>query len=184
LGPFRPGHNPPARFLNRAYEWASRATSLVTGSPGGASTSGPAGLASFERQRPFVARITSVPGGSGSGESGSGSGLSGSGASGSGDSGSGSGEGCPTGYGFQQVKPDACGEWVDSPEGWSGDGDDLPLYGLPGASAAVGDYCIVYPGDGTWFFFAGGVSGGGGDFVELDVVTALCVLPGITAPVE
>jgi hypothetical protein len=181
VGPFRQGQPASAGILNRLAELARRTVTFRSADAGGGTASGPGGLLSYSRLRPFVARITSVPGGSGSG-SGSGSGLSGSGASGSGDSGS----GCPTGYGFQQVKPDSCGEWVDSPEGWSGDGDDLPLYGLPGASASVGDYAVCYPGDGTYFFFANvaGNTGGAGDFVELDVVTALCVLPGITAPVE
>jgi hypothetical protein len=182
VGPFRQGQPASAGILNRLAELARRTVTFRSADAGGGTASGPGGLLSYSRLRPFVARITSVPGGSGSGESGSGSGLSGSGGSGSGDSGS----GCPTGYGFQQVKPDSCGEWVDSPEGWSGDGDDLPLYGLPGASASVGDYAVCYPGDGTYFFFANvaGNTGGAGDFVELDVVTALCVLPGITAPVE
>lgn len=173
---FIPGHQPSARTLNELAQQARRA-SVVRPADGGGAYTGPGGVVPLSGSRSFVAEITSVPdAGSGSGGNASGSGF-GSGSSG----GSGSGDAecpneCPRGYGFRELVPDACGEWVTPANPVEGDGCDLPLYALGNISVGVGDRVWVHPGDGTWFWFdvaVGGDSGG----LELDFITNLCVIP-------
>lgn len=160
-----PGKPISARMLNALAGTARAANSPFPVGTGGILGT-PHGPVHFDGPRSFVAVITSTPDDDAEGDS--------SGDSADSSDSSYSGSSCPAGYGFSERAPDNCGEWVKPANAVEGNGTDLPLYPLPGGSASMGDYVIARPGDGTWYYFDSVL--GGGEPLDLDVVTGICAL--------